>query len=93
MAIYRLAIMWRRTVSLAAFSSLDTSSAKAAFYIFHVLPEWLVTLILFGDNARKTFGTGLFGDWRIRDESDKERQKREMKEAEKEKRPMPPQGC
>ncbi|KAF8152739.1 hypothetical protein BJ912DRAFT_1015368 [Pholiota molesta] len=76
-AIYRLAIMWQRTISLAA-----------GFYIFHVLPEWLVTLILFGDNARKTYGTGLFGDWRIRDESDEQRQKRETKEAEKEKRHM-----
>ncbi|KAF8152737.1 hypothetical protein BJ912DRAFT_1015360 [Pholiota molesta] len=94
MAIYRLAIMWRRTISLAAFSPLDTTNAKAAFYIFHVLPEWLVTLILFGDNARKTYGTGLFGDWRIRDESDEQRQKREMKEVEKEKRHIPPpQDC
>ena len=80
--------MGQRTTSLAIVGPLDTISAKAAFYIFHVLPEWLATLVLFGDNTRKTFGTGLFGDYRIRDETEGQRQKREMKEAEAEKQHM-----
>ncbi|KJA20614.1 hypothetical protein HYPSUDRAFT_781786 [Hypholoma sublateritium FD-334 SS-4] len=72
-----------RTTSLLLDSVLDTSSAKAAFYVFHVLPEWLASLILFTDNTRKTFGTGPFGDWRIRDETEKQRKKREAKNAKK----------
>ncbi|KAF8971132.1 hypothetical protein BDZ97DRAFT_1787886 [Flammula alnicola] len=83
-AIYRLAVMGHRTVSLTAPSPLDTPGGKAAFYVLHVLPEWLTTLILFGDNMRKTYGTGPFGDYRIRDETEAQRKKREAKEAEKE---------
>jgi len=43
-------------------SPLDSSSAKAIFYLFHVLPEWLAILVLLSVNVRKTFGTGSFGD-------------------------------
>lgn len=71
--------MGERTTSLLLDSALDTTWAKTAFYVFHVLPEWLASLILFADNTRKTFGTGPFGDWRIRDETEKQRKKREAK--------------
>lgn len=62
---------------------LDKSSAKAIFYILHILPEWIATLILLGYNTRKVFGTGPWGDWRRTDETDKQRKKRLAKEAKK----------
>ena len=80
--------MWIRTTSLSAPSALNMPTAKAAFYIFHVLPEWLATLILFGDNIRKSFGTGLVGDVRYRDETEKEREKREKREAKRKEKKM-----
>jgi len=73
---YRLSVMWIKTTSLTASSPLNTPGSKALFYIFHVLPEWLATLILLGIDVRETFGTGLFGDWRLWDERKKERVKR-----------------
>jgi hypothetical protein len=54
------------------------------FYIFHVLPEWLAICILFSENIRKTFGTGLFGDWRGKDETETQKTKRLAKRAAKE---------
>lgn len=76
--------MWLKITSLSAPSPLNTPSAKALFYVFHVLPEWLASLILFGDNIRKTFGTGLAGDWRLWDETEKERVKRLARVAKRE---------
>ena len=76
--------MLLKTTSLSAPSPLNTPSSKAIFYIFHVLPEWLATLILFGNNIRKTFGTGLLGDWRLWDETEKERVKRLARMAKRE---------
>ena len=75
-SVYRLSVMWLKVTSLSAPSPLNTPSSKALFYVFHVLPEWLASLILFGDNIRKTFGTGLVGDFRLWDETEKERVKR-----------------
>ncbi len=69
--------------SLISPSPLDKGTAKAAFYIFHVLPEWIATLLLVGYNTRKTFGTGFIGDWRNKDETEKQRKKREAREAKK----------
>jgi len=82
--IYRLSVMGNRTTSLSAPDALNTPRAKAAFYILHVLPEWLASVILFGNNIRKSFGTGLTGDWRYQDETEKQRVKRLEKEAKKE---------
>ena len=65
-------------------SPLNTPPSKAAFYIFHVLPEWLASLIIFGNNIRKTFGTGFVGDRRLWDETEKERDERLKKEAKRE---------
>lgn len=39
------------------------------------LPEWLASLILLENNIRKSFGTGLIGDWRPWDETEKEQVK------------------
>jgi len=74
-AIYRLSVMPTRVTSLTE-SKLNRPGEKAAFYIFHILPEWLATVVLFVDNIRKTFGTGLVGDWRIKDETGREKEKR-----------------
>jgi hypothetical protein len=57
-------------------SKLNRPGEKAAFYIFHILPEWLATVVLLVDNIRKTFGTGLAGDWRFKDETGREKKKR-----------------
>lgn len=81
---YRLSVMWLKITSLTATSPLNTPSSKALFYVFHVLPEWLASVILFGDNIRKTFGTGLIGDWRLWDETEKERVKRLARIAKRE---------
>ena len=75
--------MGLKTTSLSAPSPLNTPMSKAAFYVFHVLPEWLATVILFGDNIRKTFGTGFIGDWRSWDETENERVKRLAKAAKR----------
>jgi len=81
---YRLSVMWIRTTSLSDPSPLNTPGSKALFYIFHVLPEWLASFILFRYNIRKTFGTGLLGDWRLWDETEKERAKRLARVAKRE---------
>ena len=81
---YRLSVMGFNTTSLSAPSPLNKPTSKAAFYVFHVLPEWLASLILFGYNIRKTFGTGLCGDWRMWDETEKERVKRLARAAKRE---------
>ena len=70
--------------SLRGPNSLDSLSAKALFYIFHVLPEWLAILVLFSVNVRKTFGTALFGDFRWRDETPEEKKKRLTAQAKRE---------
>jgi len=75
--------MNHRIDSLRGPNPLDSSSAKATFYIFHMFPEWLVILFLYSVNVRKTFGTGLWGD-RLRDETDKQKKKRLAKRAAKE---------
>lgn len=82
--VYRLSVMWIKTTSLSAPDPHNTPSSKATFYIFHVFTEWLASLILFGNNIRKSFGTGLIGDWRPWDETEKERVKRLSREAERE---------
>jgi hypothetical protein len=83
-AIYRLSVMRYKIDSLRGPNPLDSPTAKAMFYIFHILPEWLAVLILFSLNVRKTFGTALCGDWRWRDETPKEKEKRLARQAKRE---------
>ena len=82
--VYRLSVMGLKTTSLSAPSPLNTPGSKATFYVFHVLPEWLASVIIFVVNIRKTFGTGLVGDWRLWDETEKERVKRLAREDKRE---------
>ena len=73
---YRLSVMWLKVTSITVPSPHDTPSSKALFYVFHALPEWVATVILIWDDIPETFGTGLFGDWRLWDETEKDRMKR-----------------
>ena len=72
-----------KVTSLTEPSSLNTPSGKAAFYICHVLPEWLASLTLFADNIRKKFGTGLLGDYRFKDETESQKRKRHARMAKR----------
>ncbi|KAF8644646.1 hypothetical protein AX16_008358 [Volvariella volvacea WC 439] len=85
-AIYRLSIMHNETTSLTSFApgSQNQTRDKVLFYIFHIFPEWTVEAILWCTNMRQTYQTGYFGDWRWRDETPKEKEKREEKEKKRE---------
>lgn len=78
--MYRLTVMRLRTDSLEVPGPLSTAWAKTAFYVFHVVPEWLFILTIFSVNTRRIFGTGPLGDFRGKDETEKQKQKREAKE-------------
>ena len=82
-AIYRLSVMHNFMDSLQSMGpeSLNSSSDKTLFYIFHILPEWLSAALLFIPNARQTFSTGFVGDWRYHDETPQELEKRLKGEA------------
>ncbi|KAM6502158.1 hypothetical protein JOM56_002135 [Amanita muscaria] len=84
-AIYRLSVMYNMTDSPLSVGphSLNSPGAKACFYVFHILPEWLASLILFSTNLRQLFGTGPFGDLRKVDETEERRKKRLEKEEKK----------
>ncbi|KAH7322272.1 hypothetical protein B0J17DRAFT_723441 [Rhizoctonia solani] len=60
--IYRLCIL--RTINV--FEPLSPS-ARAAFYIFHLVPEWLCVCVLLGTNVRARFRTGRWGDYELRE--------------------------
>ena len=89
-SVYRLAVMYHWTTLDSIFATgpdtLNSPGAKAAFYILHAFPEWLASLVLFSTNVRMVFGTGMFGDWRRKDETAEQRAKREEKERQKSER-------
>ncbi|TFK74054.1 hypothetical protein BDN72DRAFT_834062 [Pluteus cervinus] len=84
-AVYRLVVLRNTEDSLTSTGpgSFNSHADKALFYIFHLLPEWLVCATLFATDTRSIFATGAFGDWRTTDETEKERLKREKKAAER----------
>lgn len=57
--------------------------AKAAFYMLHIWPEWVVAFVLCSINVREAFQTGLYGDPHWRDETPLERDRRRKKEKER----------
>ncbi|KZW01307.1 hypothetical protein EXIGLDRAFT_603040 [Exidia glandulosa HHB12029] len=68
-AINRLAVM-HYTIPDLLFTgpgSQQSSGAKALFYVFHCLPEWLAAALLVLPNTRQLFRTGPWGDWRGHD--------------------------
>ncbi|KAJ7139665.1 hypothetical protein C8R44DRAFT_309270 [Mycena epipterygia] len=83
--IYRLVVMRSTTPDIAAVEhqALNTKTDKAAFYVFHVLPEWTLVAALCGLNVKEICQTGFKGDHRWRDETPKERAKRERKARER----------
>jgi len=80
-SIYRLCVMWNTTTSLTSTApgSQNTPGEKAAFYIFHIVPEWISLLTLLSFNVRDVFGTGMFSD-RARDETEGEKETKKAKE-------------
>ena len=83
-SVYRLFVMTDRIDSLTEpGNALNKPSAKAAFYVLHIVPEWIAAVILLGYNTRQVFGTGPWGDWRRKDETEEQRRKRIAKEARK----------
>ncbi|KAF6754716.1 hypothetical protein DFP72DRAFT_1124414 [Ephemerocybe angulata] len=81
--IYRLSVMHYETPALESTlpGTLNGHGAKAAFYIFHLLPEWVCLVILLCFNTRKTFGTGPWGDRRLRDDTPEKIRERMEKKA------------
>ncbi|KAM5543024.1 hypothetical protein V8D89_003408 [Ganoderma adspersum] len=67
--IYRITVISHSTTSLfsTAPGSPNSPGEKAAFYVLHVAPEFVATAILVSLNARRVFGTGPWGDLRVRD--------------------------
>ncbi|EKM80558.1 hypothetical protein AGABI1DRAFT_70935 [Agaricus bisporus var. burnettii JB137-S8] len=84
--LYRISIMSQHTTSYYSSepSSQNDLSSKLVFYFINVLPEWAAVLLCVSINVRKVFQTGLNGDSRWWDETQKEKEKRVMKEREKE---------
>ncbi|KAJ6574653.1 hypothetical protein B0H19DRAFT_1371620 [Mycena capillaripes] len=84
--LYRLVVMHSTTPNIATpgHQALNTAGDKAAFYVLHLLPEFLVTTMMCAFNVKDICQTGCQGDYRWRDETPKEREKREKKEREKE---------
>jgi hypothetical protein len=78
--------MQNTTPDIAApgHQSLNTLPDKATFYVFHVLPEWTVVAMMGLYNTREICQVGFKGDERWRDETPKERVKRESKARERE---------
>ncbi|KAG8684492.1 hypothetical protein FRC11_012023 [Ceratobasidium sp. 423] len=60
--IYRLCVLGIRTINV--FEPLSPS-ARAIFYIFHLVPEWICVSILLGTNVRARFQTGKWGDYEL----------------------------
>jgi len=83
--IYRLVVMRSTTPDIADVDhqSLNTLADKVAFYLFHILPEWAMVAMMCASNVREICQTGFKGDERWRDETPKERAKREKKEHER----------
>jgi hypothetical protein len=83
-ASYRLAVTGNTTTAFdsRAPGSLNTPSSKVFFYIFNALPEWIIVSVVLIANARKTFGTGPFGQPR-RDKTPAEKEQRLEREGER----------
>ncbi|KAJ7275489.1 hypothetical protein B0H12DRAFT_1066331 [Mycena haematopus] len=83
--LYRLVVMHSTTQNISApdHQAQNTQSDKAAFYVLHLLPEFIVVSILSFSNIRDICQIGFEGDERWRDETPKEREARERKEREK----------
>ncbi|KAJ7063899.1 hypothetical protein C8F01DRAFT_1274809 [Mycena amicta] len=84
-AVYRLTLFHQNTpdVKSLTHAALNTPRDKAAFYILHVLPEWLIAALVSSVNIKELCGTGMWGDLRSRDETPAERERRWEKQRAK----------
>ena len=62
--MYRITVLTHSTTSLFSLApgGQNTPGEKAAFYVFHVAPEFIAAAVLMALNARRVFGTGMWGD-------------------------------
>ncbi|KAJ7823581.1 hypothetical protein B0H14DRAFT_1309518 [Mycena olivaceomarginata] len=83
--IYRLVVMHHTTPDIHApgHQALNTKADKVAFYVVHLLPEFIVAFLFCAFNVKDICNTGFMGDGRWWDETPKERERRERKEQEK----------
>ncbi|PCH41978.1 hypothetical protein WOLCODRAFT_152038 [Wolfiporia cocos MD-104 SS10] len=67
-AIYRLIVMRFQTDSIVSTApgSLNSPGSKATFYIFHIVPELVVTTHLFSINVRELFQAGPLAEFQGR---------------------------
>ncbi|KAG9075769.1 hypothetical protein FS749_012525 [Ceratobasidium sp. UAMH 11750] len=79
--IYRLCVLHIRTDNV--FEPLSPS-ARAVFYIIHLLPEWLCVCVLLGTNVRARFNTGRWGDYELTDHTRDKRLEKAKQDAEAE---------
>lgn len=77
--IYRLCVLHIRTLNV--FDPLS-SSARATFYIIHLVPEWICVSVLLSTNVRARFRTGRWGDHELVEVERDKRLKRAAEEAE-----------
>ncbi|TCD60128.1 hypothetical protein EIP91_010690 [Steccherinum ochraceum] len=63
-SVYRIVVMRLQTDSLTSMApgSLNSAGSKAAFYVLHIVSEWLAAATLLSINIREWFETGLWGD-------------------------------
>ena len=79
-SIYRLSVLHIRTDNV--FDPISPS-ARVAFYIVHLLPEWLCVFVLLGTNVRARFNTGRWGDYEMTDRSRNKRLERAQSDRER----------
>ncbi|KAG9096626.1 hypothetical protein FRC07_010893 [Ceratobasidium sp. 392] len=79
--IYRLCVLHIRTGNV--FDPLSPS-ARAVFYVVHLLPEWIVVCVLLGTNVRARFNTGRWGDYELTDHARAKRLEKAKLAAEQE---------
>ncbi|KAG8775227.1 hypothetical protein FRC12_001603 [Ceratobasidium sp. 428] len=79
--IYRLCVLHIRTGDVFAPIS---PSARAVFYVVHLLPEWLCVCVLLGTNVRARFNTGRWGDYELTDHARAKRLEKQKLAAEQE---------
>ncbi|KAG8722721.1 hypothetical protein FRC08_012600 [Ceratobasidium sp. 394] len=77
--IHRLCVLHIRTKNV--FDPLSPS-ARAVFYIIHILLEWLCACVLLGTKVRARFNTGKWGDYELTDHARNKRLERARRDAE-----------
>ena len=64
--VYRLCVFHLTTNSISSrhtSSQLPDEVQKVIFYVFHIVPEWLIAAVVLCMDTRKSFDTGIWGDY------------------------------